>query len=148
MEQQAPSPFPFGRRELRASDEERERTAATLREAHAEGRLETHELDERVGLAYRARTRGDLAALVRDLPGVHRARMRTFHRRAWRAAMVTYLTFNAWMVGIWAATGSHFFWPIWTLLPGGLALLGARARGEAPPQRRLGRGGPAGGGSH
>jgi hypothetical protein len=53
---------------LRASDADRERTAAALRRHHLDGRLETDELQERVGRCYAARTEGELAALTADLP--------------------------------------------------------------------------------
>jgi hypothetical protein len=131
-------------RDVRASDEERERTAGRLRDAHAEGRLESDELEERIGHAYRARTRGELHALVSDLPGARSGLVRGLYRRAWRAAFVSYLVVNTWMVGIWAATGAGYFWPIWTLLPWGLALLSARVRGGPPPERCLRRGGRGG----
>jgi len=125
------------RHELRASDEEREKVATMLRQACSEGRLDTEELEQRVEVAYGARTRGELDAIVRDLPGARQAHRAGRHRRAWRTALASYVTFNAWMVGIWAATGAHYFWPIWTLLPAGIALLGARLRGEGPPPGRL-----------
>ncbi|MCF3962253.1 DUF1707 SHOCT-like domain-containing protein [Streptomyces fuscigenes] len=54
--------------ETRASDAEREQVAERLREAVAEGRLDMAEFDERLGLAYTARTHGELVPLVRDLP--------------------------------------------------------------------------------
>jgi hypothetical protein len=54
--------------EIRASDAERERVVAFLRDKAAEGRLTPDELDERVGRAYAAVTRGELDRLVRDLP--------------------------------------------------------------------------------
>ncbi|MEW2632016.1 DUF1707 domain-containing protein [Streptomyces sp. NPDC048389] len=54
--------------EMRASDAERERVAERLRDAVAEGRLDMDEFDQRLDAAYRARTHGDLAPLVRDLP--------------------------------------------------------------------------------
>jgi len=55
-------------RELRAADADRERVAAVLREAAAEGRLDLGELDERLGQVYAAKTYGELEPLVRDLP--------------------------------------------------------------------------------
>jgi hypothetical protein len=55
--------------ELRASDAERERVVAELREHHASGRLTVDELAERTEAAYGARTREELAPLTRDLPG-------------------------------------------------------------------------------
>ncbi|NLU72978.1 DUF1707 domain-containing protein [Streptomyces sp. HNM0575] len=54
--------------EMRASDAERERVAEVLREALAEGRLGMEEFQERLDDTYRARTRGELVPLVRDLP--------------------------------------------------------------------------------
>jgi hypothetical protein len=56
------------RPELRVGDAERAKVAEQLREHWALGWLETDELEQRVDAAYRARTRGDLAALVADLP--------------------------------------------------------------------------------
>jgi hypothetical protein len=54
---------------LRASDEDRERIAERLRRAATEGRILPEELDERLGVAFSARTYGQLDALVADLPG-------------------------------------------------------------------------------
>jgi len=54
--------------EIRASDQERERTCEQLREATLEGRLTLDEFSERFTLAQRARTRGELETIVRDLP--------------------------------------------------------------------------------
>jgi Flp pilus assembly protein TadB len=53
---------------LRASDADRDAVTERLREAAGEGRLEPNELEERVGSALRARTYGELARLVADLP--------------------------------------------------------------------------------
>ena len=54
--------------EIRAGDADRDAAADTLRRAHAEGRLETSELEERLERCYAARTLGELARLVDDLP--------------------------------------------------------------------------------
>jgi hypothetical protein len=54
---------------LRASDDDRERVAERLRVAASEGRLLAHELEERLATALRARTYGELDAVVGDLPG-------------------------------------------------------------------------------
>lgn len=51
-----------------ASDAERERTVALLRDHAAVGRLTLEELAERVGAAYAARTTEELDALALDLP--------------------------------------------------------------------------------
>jgi DUF1707 SHOCT-like domain len=53
---------------LRASDVERERVAEALRRHHLDGRLDTEELQERLERAYAARTTGELAPLLADLP--------------------------------------------------------------------------------
>lgn len=54
--------------ELRASDSERERVVEFLREHALVGRLNHDELEERIGLAYSAVTRGELERLIGDLP--------------------------------------------------------------------------------
>jgi hypothetical protein len=55
---------------LRASDGERERTVATLRDGAADGRLTFDELARRVEQAYSATTAGELDGLLADLPAV------------------------------------------------------------------------------
>ncbi|MFB7992686.1 DUF1707 domain-containing protein [Streptomyces sp. NPDC056002] len=56
------------RRELRASHEERDQAVERLTVAAGEGRLTPDELDERLEAALTARTHGELAALLADLP--------------------------------------------------------------------------------
>jgi hypothetical protein len=56
------------RSELRASHEDRDRVVELLRVSAGDGRLTADELDERLGLAMTARTYGELAKLVADLP--------------------------------------------------------------------------------
>jgi len=53
---------------LRASDADREQFAERLRHATAEGRLLAEELEDRLGAVFRARTYGELDAVVADLP--------------------------------------------------------------------------------
>ncbi|WP_199432868.1 DUF1707 SHOCT-like domain-containing protein [Qaidamihabitans albus] len=53
---------------LRVSDVDREQVVGILRQHTAEGRLSLAEFSERSADAYAARTAGDLAALVADLP--------------------------------------------------------------------------------
>jgi hypothetical protein len=55
---------------IRASDADRDRTAALLREHLAAGRLTAEEFHERLDLAYGARTLGQLDELLADLPGI------------------------------------------------------------------------------
>jgi Domain of unknown function (DUF1707) len=54
--------------DLRASHDDRDRVVEALTSAAGDGRLTPEELDERVGAALTARTHGELAALVADLP--------------------------------------------------------------------------------
>ena len=55
---------------IRASDKDRERTAALLREHHAQGRLTPEEFNDRVDRTFAATTIGDLDALLADLPAI------------------------------------------------------------------------------
>jgi hypothetical protein len=57
------------RSSLKASDEDRERVTERLRHAAADGRLLAEELEQRLATALRARTYGELDAVVSDLPG-------------------------------------------------------------------------------
>jgi Domain of unknown function (DUF1707) len=56
------------RSELRASHEDRDRVVELLRVSAGDGRLTAEELDERLERAMTARTYGELAKLVSDLP--------------------------------------------------------------------------------
>jgi hypothetical protein len=55
-------------RNLRASHEDRDRVIELLRVAAGDGRLTGEELDERIEVAFSARTYGELAKLTADLP--------------------------------------------------------------------------------
>ncbi|ANZ37788.1 hypothetical protein BBK82_18690 [Lentzea guizhouensis] len=52
---------------MRASDADRERIAQVLHKATAEGRLDIHELDERLAAVYAAKTYGELVPITADL---------------------------------------------------------------------------------
>ncbi|MEV5827734.1 DUF1707 domain-containing protein [Spirillospora sp. NPDC052242] len=56
---------------LRIGDAERDAVVVALHDHFAAGRLDRAELDERMDAALAAKTRGDLRALVRDLPPPH-----------------------------------------------------------------------------
>lgn len=58
---------PADQSHLRASDADRERIAQVLHKATAEGRLDIHELDERLGAVYAAKTYGELVPITADL---------------------------------------------------------------------------------
>ena len=61
----APGPPP----DLRASDADRERAVMTLGRAAGDGRLDVDELEERLQLAYAARTHSELELLLADVGG-------------------------------------------------------------------------------
>ncbi len=69
-----PPRFPDPAPALRASDADRERVAEALRRHHVDGRLDTDELQERLGRCYAARTTAELAPLLADLPADERSR--------------------------------------------------------------------------
>lgn len=54
--------------EMRASDADRDRVAAALREHCAQGRIDIEELGERIESVYAARTLGELQRVTDDLP--------------------------------------------------------------------------------
>jgi hypothetical protein len=147
--------------ELRVADADREQLVEELREHALAGRLSSEEMEERIGGAYRARTRGDLDALRVDLPVSStsvalalRKRKGALRRRLVQEAGGS-LGVSAMCVGVWLAVGAHPpFWPGWviglTLLPvirDSWALLGpgsdlevVHARLQARHERHLARG--------
>jgi Domain of unknown function (DUF1707) len=68
---------------LRASDADRDRVIERLRQAAAEGRLLTDELEQRLESALSARTYAQLDALLADLPGRRLQAPRERRRLAW-----------------------------------------------------------------
>jgi hypothetical protein len=125
--------------ELRASDADRERTADQLRTAAAEGRLTADELEERLELAFGARTEVELEPLTADLPVLARptstdARTGTTReRRRFRAPpdFPPFVFVSLMLVGIWALTGMGYFWPVWPIGGWGISFLApGRLRGS------------------
>ncbi len=53
---------------MRISDEDRHRVAEVLRHAAGEGRIDLHELDQRLEATYQAKTYGELVPITVDLP--------------------------------------------------------------------------------
>jgi hypothetical protein len=110
---------------LRASDDERESTVTLLREHGAAGRLDVEELEQRIGTAYAARTRGDLAALLDDLPRTQSVVAHRSHRPAWRRSGHEWALFaqvSILLIAIWALSGAGYFWPAWVMVWWGFAL--------------------------
>ncbi len=139
---------------LRASDADRERVATQLRAARADGRLDTDELEERLGRAYAAKTFGDLAPLTADLgpappaapPPIAPATSATpadtpAGSGNWRLRWGSWAGTSVLLIGIWAITSIAsgrltFFWPIfpigfWAL--GNVAAMFAGWGSQQPP---------------
>jgi hypothetical protein len=126
---------------VRASDGDRDRTAAALRAHYTSGRLSESEFEERLTRVYAARFRSQLAPLLRDLPSDRRARAwRGFYRwqrQALKYHAAAYVSVNGALVGIWALTGEGAFWPAWVLAPG-TVMLGWHAAASRMLRRSLG----------
>jgi hypothetical protein len=155
--------------QLRASDADRDRVAALLREHHAVGRLSAEEFTERLDQALSAKTVGELDLLMRDLPVIdmyripdarlvrqsRQAQLRAANSRvspAWRAAWGVYATVNLICFVVWMVSGFGYPWFLWVLGPWGAALGGVyltvgrghssgRELGQGPGQGQL-PGGP------
>lgn len=120
-----------------ASDAERSAAVDRLKAAHLEGRLTDGELDDRIGLALRARTRGDLAALLADLPPsparevvagpaptVPAVTEDRSLRNAWLGwASASAVTFVMWAIAALTTSESLYPWFLWVAGPWGAVLL-------------------------
>ena len=124
---------------LRASDVDRDRTVAQLRQHLADGRLTMEEFSDRVDEAYAARTMNDLQHVLRELPHVRvqepvspeqrakRDKLEHKKRREFQQGLVSYVLVNTFLVAIWlvssiAARELTFFWPIFPMLGWGLGV--------------------------
>jgi hypothetical protein len=138
--------------EMRASDADRDRVAAALREHCAQGRIGVDELDERLEGAYGARTLGDLQRVTSDLPEedmyelpVPASRRSTPARRTSaglaglsRPGLLvgwgSYGTVNLVLIVIWLLTavssGSWYPWWLWVAGPWGAVMLAGRIFGS------------------
>lgn len=115
----------------RAGDIDRQRTAARLGQALAQGYLALPEYELRVQQAFQTQTTGELGELVADLP-LARIRRADPRRRAAKAAaartsvrihVAAFLAVNAIVLATWAATGVTYFWPIWPILGTAIGLV-------------------------
>ncbi len=107
--------------DLLASDSERDEVAERLREAAGEGRMTPEELEQRLGHAFGARTRGELDALVADLPAPRRRPRESTRRR--RPELAVFASTALLLVAIWALSGMGYFWPAWPILGWGFFVL-------------------------
>ena len=107
---------------LRTSDTEREHVAEMLRAAMTEGRLTLTEGEERLGEAYAAKFRDELAPLTADLPDNGRRALadtpeaQAATRRGVRRHARFVVTLALFLTALWALSGAHFFWPAIPLL--------------------------------
>jgi hypothetical protein len=107
-------------KDLLASDAERDEAAERLRQAAAEGRVTSEELEERLGRALGARTRGEVDAVVADLPSPRRPPGRPSGRRP---ELVAFASTAMLLIAIWALSGMGYFWPAWPILGWGFFVL-------------------------
>lgn len=148
---------------IRASDADRDRTAALLREHHAAGRLDAEEFAERLDQAYAAKTLGELDELLADLPGIDLYQLPDAWTRrgqgggsgglpplpwllapgrggrlssSWRAAWGRWLSVGLVGVGVWLLTGRPgSLWLLCAVVPWGVVLLTRWLAGGAAPGR-------------
>lgn len=137
---------------VRVGDRDRNLTATRLGQALAQGYLDMTEYERRVGSAFAAQSRGDLDALLTDLP-VHRMRLDDPARRAARESaarlwlrlhLAAYALMVVVVLTVWLAValsgGTSYFWPIWPILGAGIGVVGhvipARFAVRSPGCRR------------
>jgi hypothetical protein len=133
--------------DLRASDADRDRAAASLREHCAEGRITMDELQERLDTVYEAKTLGQLQEVTADLPeedlyqlpvpagqpkstasGAPRPAPGDLDvqrvRAMWGAwGVVSALNLAIWLVLMVQGSGDVYPWWIWVAGPWGAILL-------------------------
>jgi hypothetical protein len=128
---------------LRASDADRDAVAERLHRAAVEGRLDHEELEQRLHAALRARTYGDLRALVADLPSQPavwqgpRTGVMPLARIALAVAVRVAIVLVAVAVVVTVAAFTAAWWILWALV--WMSLRTRRGRGGAwrPPPRRI-----------
>ena len=119
----------------RAGDHDRQKTAARLGQALAQGYLQMDEYDRRVQAVFQTHTTGELKELLADLP-LDRIRRADPRRRAARIAAArrgvrihlgAFVAMAAVVLTVWAAvavtTSASYFWPIWPILGGAIGLV-------------------------
>jgi hypothetical protein len=147
---------------IRASDDDRDRTASLLREHHAAGRLTAEEFNERLDKTFEAKTLGELDELLSDLPGIDLYRLPDHGLRhgppapghgslpamaaaatpatrphgrlspAWQAAWGSWISVSAVLIVIWALAGMGYPWFAWIIGPWGAVMLGRWISGGHP----------------
>ncbi len=144
--------------DVRASDDDRDRTAGLLREHHALGRLNPEEFSERLDKTFTATTIGQLEQLLKDLPRMDlyrlpeapmtrqprqaqpRVRSAGHMSAEWRAAWGVYLTVNLVCIVVWMLSGFGSPWFLWVAGPWGAVMAGTYWSFGRPARRQLGSG--------
>jgi len=134
----------------RAGDRDREKTAARLGQALAQGYLELGEYEQRVQAVFQTHATGELRELVADLP-LDRIRRADPRRRAARVAaarlgvrihLAAYVAMTVVVLTVWAAvaatTGASYFWPIWPILGAAIGLV-SHALAVRPVTKTVGK---------
>ncbi|GAA0386844.1 hypothetical protein Acor_25560 [Acrocarpospora corrugata] len=143
--------------EMRASDGDRERVAAALREHMVEGRLDVDEFNERLEQVYKSRTYGELAVVTSDLPAtdLHTlpattprpqprkdprkdpAKARAELRANWAIwAMASSINWVIWLIVSTTSDGEVYPWPLWVMGPWGVVLLVSTLFGNSAVNKR------------
>jgi hypothetical protein len=101
---------------LRAGDADREAAGEALRRHHADGRIDTDELQDRISRCYGARTVAELDALLADLP-----RDPPTHERSWSHGrgslpIILPIVLVLTVLGSAAHDHRHAIWPVLVLV--------------------------------
>jgi len=140
---------------LRASDQDREAAVGVLRDAYGAGRLRPEEFDQRVNVAFAAKTWGELDRVTSDLPSASSLRLRAaspsagaVNERGGTPAVTWFLAVHAilvflivLMVGLAERVTSAAVWSAYALIP--LALLLPTIVGRRQLARHGGPGRPS-----
>ena len=115
-----------------ATDERMDAAFRSLRLRFVEGRITLSEFEEEVGKVYSARVRHEPQDRIPRYPfgmGVPVRTIQSASSLRLQAAVApaqvrVYLLVMAMLIGIWAATGMGYFWPIWPMMGWGIGLAG------------------------
>jgi hypothetical protein len=144
--------------QMRAADADRQRVADQLKTALEEGRLDLTEYDERLTVAYAAKTYGELDRLLTDLPNAapvvpappqamavpqapavpdDATRRWLVHVWGEYVRVGTFLTL-IWVLGWMFSSDSDalYYWPVWVLVPWGVLAVMRTVSGLAQGEPR------------
>jgi hypothetical protein len=117
--------------DVRASDVDRKAVQDRLHHAHAQGEIDLAEFDTRVRDAWQAKSRGELAKIVADLPPVPSKHAALAKRGAGYTAMrvltiiwlsVSVVNFVIWALLWLTLDGDIYPWWLWVAVPPGSVL--------------------------